>query len=231
MAEITPYLKLYKPGGGSSGLIAPDERVDVDRLNTNSDLIDADAKTRSDKVTVLESMSHQYRGPAADKGAITAPKDGDTYLETDGSKVLWKRAGGEWVREKGQIRFNWYRLQVADGSPVSDAVLAVVPARSTNPNLATVVTGSKILVQPGTFMVLYTLDIVTYPAVGRTMLEMSAATPPGPPAVRNSVAVGDNRGSLTFPLYLSEETELTFQFLITTGQQPSVSGTLTIVEL
>ena len=41
MPAYTPFLTLYKPGGGSTGLIVPDEVVDVDRLNANADLIDA----------------------------------------------------------------------------------------------------------------------------------------------------------------------------------------------
>ena len=45
MPASTPFLGLYKPGGGSTGLITPDEVVDIDRLNTNSDLIDAFAKS------------------------------------------------------------------------------------------------------------------------------------------------------------------------------------------
>lgn len=57
MAELTPFLQLYKPGGGSTGLTTPDEVVDIDRLNVNSDKIDADAKTRSDKVAVLEDKT------------------------------------------------------------------------------------------------------------------------------------------------------------------------------
>lgn len=40
MPGFTSRLNLYKPGGGSSGVI-PDEVVDVDRINDNSDKIDA----------------------------------------------------------------------------------------------------------------------------------------------------------------------------------------------
>lgn len=41
MPAFTSFLNLYKPGGGSSGTITPDETVDIDRLNNNSDLIDS----------------------------------------------------------------------------------------------------------------------------------------------------------------------------------------------
>lgn len=41
MPAYTPLLGLYKPGGGSTGDITPDEPVDVDKLNANFDLLDA----------------------------------------------------------------------------------------------------------------------------------------------------------------------------------------------
>lgn len=40
MPAYTTVLGLYKPGGGSTGLITPDEPVDIDKLNGNFDLID-----------------------------------------------------------------------------------------------------------------------------------------------------------------------------------------------
>lgn len=44
---------------------------------------------RPDRVT-------NFLGAAADIGTVT-PKDGDTYRETDGNKLLWQRTGGVWV--------------------------------------------------------------------------------------------------------------------------------------
>lgn len=41
MGVYTPRAGLYKPGGGSTGLIVPDEIVDIDKINTNFDLIDS----------------------------------------------------------------------------------------------------------------------------------------------------------------------------------------------
>lgn len=41
MTAYTNILGLYKPGGGSTGLITPDEVVDVDKINGNFDKIDA----------------------------------------------------------------------------------------------------------------------------------------------------------------------------------------------
>ena len=41
MSAFTSRAGLYKPGGGSTGLILPDETVDIDKLNRNFDKIDA----------------------------------------------------------------------------------------------------------------------------------------------------------------------------------------------
>lgn len=41
MPSYTPILGLYKPGGGATGLVQPDEPVDVDKLNENFDALDA----------------------------------------------------------------------------------------------------------------------------------------------------------------------------------------------
>lgn len=41
MPAYTSVLGLYKPGGGSTGAITPDEPLDIDKINGNFDLIDA----------------------------------------------------------------------------------------------------------------------------------------------------------------------------------------------
>lgn len=93
MPASTPFLGLYKPGGGSTGLITPDEVVDIDRLNTNSDLIDAFAKSYGPAT----ERNRQLYGPAASLGGASGMKLGDTYQESDGNKVLWKYNGTNWV--------------------------------------------------------------------------------------------------------------------------------------
>lgn len=40
MGTTTTKTGLYKPGGGSTGLITPDESVDIDKINANMDIID-----------------------------------------------------------------------------------------------------------------------------------------------------------------------------------------------
>lgn len=67
MAGHTTRLNLYKPGGGSSGLILPDEAADVDKLNGNMDVIDAAVGA-----FICTSATH----PAT-------PYDGQIIYETD----------------------------------------------------------------------------------------------------------------------------------------------------
>ena len=97
MAATTPFLNLYKPGGGSTGLIVPDEVVDVDRFNANSDLIDTWAQTTDTFRLAQLTRGQQYRGLAANIGAVPSPQRGDTYQETDGSFLLWTYNGTTWV--------------------------------------------------------------------------------------------------------------------------------------
>lgn len=85
MGALTPTLGLYKPGGGSSGVITPDEIVDVDKLNENSDLIDAEAASVRAALAAQVARNQQFSGPAASKGSVAGMKRGDTYQETDGT--------------------------------------------------------------------------------------------------------------------------------------------------
>jgi hypothetical protein len=95
MAGSTPNLNLYLPGGGSTGLILPDETADIDPLNENFRKIDT-------AIGDVDNQNRQWYGPAADIGTIPVdPKDGDTYQESDGSKTLWRRLGGLWVTNEG----------------------------------------------------------------------------------------------------------------------------------
>lgn len=57
MPAFTPNLNLYKPGGGSTGTILPDEVVDIDRINQNSDIIDGAVKALQDRATSLETQA------------------------------------------------------------------------------------------------------------------------------------------------------------------------------
>lgn len=96
MPAFTNFLGLYKPGGGSTGLILPDEVVDIDRINSNMDAIDLFAKGWGQSA----DRNHQFYGPAASLAGVTGMKLGDTYQESDGSKVLWAFDGTNWVRNE-----------------------------------------------------------------------------------------------------------------------------------
>lgn len=92
MPAFTSFLNLYKPGGGSTGTITPDEVFDVDRFNANADLIDDFAESWGD----ADLRNHQFTGPASNIGSVSGMKLGDTYQETDGSKILWEYSGTAW---------------------------------------------------------------------------------------------------------------------------------------
>ena len=100
MPAFTSFLNLYKPGGGSSGTITPDEVVDIDRLNANFDLIDGFASSVDGWQTArgdLAERNQQFTGLAANRAAVTGMKLGDTYQETNGSKLVWKYDGTGWI--------------------------------------------------------------------------------------------------------------------------------------
>ena len=97
MPAFTNFLGLYKPGGGSTGLILPDEVVDIDRINSNMDAIDLFAKGWGQSA----DRNHQFYGPAASLAGVTGMKLGDTYQESDGNKALWKYDGSNWVPAQG----------------------------------------------------------------------------------------------------------------------------------
>ena len=124
MSVTTDFLQLTKPGGGSTGLITPPERVDIDVLNDNFQKIDDWAE----KIGNEFNRSFAYYGPAANIGTVTpAPKDGDTYQESDGNKILWKRVGGVWVTfENGAYLLR--PTSVTNGSVSADG--SIIPSGS-----------------------------------------------------------------------------------------------------
>lgn len=82
MPALTTRYGLYKPGGGSTGSITPDEIVDIDKLNGNFDAIDA----------ALGSAS----GTSGSRPS--SPKDGQIFRESDtGNTVVWSSAGSYWA--------------------------------------------------------------------------------------------------------------------------------------
>jgi hypothetical protein len=81
MSALTTKLQLYKAGGGLSGLITPDEIADIDRINSNFDLIDANTGFR-----VVTSGTRPI-----------SPYDGLPILETDTKKIaIWNNGAGVW---------------------------------------------------------------------------------------------------------------------------------------
>lgn len=93
MSETTDFLGLVKPGGGSTGLITPPDRVDIDVLNDNFQKIDDWAETIGGRTNRLIN----FRGPAGSLGALSGMVRGDTYQETDGALWRWEYDGSNWV--------------------------------------------------------------------------------------------------------------------------------------
>lgn len=82
MGQYTSRVNLYLPGGGSSGLITPDEEADIDKLNENFKKIDLALGTY-----FCLSTTH----PAT-------PFDGQQIYETDTHKFLiWNSSSSTWV--------------------------------------------------------------------------------------------------------------------------------------
>ena len=120
MPSFTPNLNLYKPGGGSTGLITPDEVVDIDRINANMDLIDAYAAGWGQ----ASARNHQFYGPVSGMAGITGMKRGDTYKESDGSFRLWEYDGSNWVSgESGMYRIHPTLVPVTGASVSGGAVV------------------------------------------------------------------------------------------------------------
>lgn len=89
MGAFTSRFSLYKPGGGSTGLIVPDEILDIDKLNSNFDIIDANLGAFITTSTTLPGV----------------PKVGQLVFETD-TKRLRVYSGGSFVApatERGSL--------------------------------------------------------------------------------------------------------------------------------
>lgn len=127
MGAQTEVLKLYMPGGGSLSLGGADEVLDIDKLNQNSQKIDAFAKGWG----VPAERNQQFYGLAAGLSVLTGMKRGDTYQESDGDKRLWRFDGLNWVTgENGMFLIRPTAVTgagvsiAADGSIKFDAVPA-----------------------------------------------------------------------------------------------------------
>lgn len=80
MSANTTRLNLYKPGGGGTGLILPDEVADIDKINGNMDLLDA-----AMGAAVVTSTARPV-----------TPYSGQVIYETDTGKS-YVRVGTSWL--------------------------------------------------------------------------------------------------------------------------------------
>ena len=78
MGAFTSFLNLYKPGGGSTGNITPDEVADIDKLNLNFDAIDAFAADITNNGPEWTTLTTLGAGWIATDSAIRYKKHGTT---------------------------------------------------------------------------------------------------------------------------------------------------------
>lgn len=87
MPAFTTHLNLYKPGGGSSGLITPDEVVDVDRLNQNMDDIDTWAEGVDDELELQPHTLVLRRAMSASNGFTNQSSFADFPVSADATAL------------------------------------------------------------------------------------------------------------------------------------------------
>jgi hypothetical protein len=108
VGAFTSRFSLYKPGGGSTGLIVPDEILDIDKLNSNFDIIDANLGAFIATSTTLPGV----------------PKVGQLVFETD-TKRLRIYSGGSFVApatERGSLTM-YTGTNLAALDAISDGVI------------------------------------------------------------------------------------------------------------
>lgn len=222
MPASTPFLGLYKPGGGSTGLITPDEVVDIDRLNTNSDLIDAFAKSYGSAT----ERNHSFYGPAALRSSVTGMKRGDMYQESDASNKEWRFNGAKWILWNAApvlvtaFGSGWSspaaeprRLRVgvidgrgytagsvdtaASGAPEDNFIFGLpdtdmVPTAT----IAGIVIGAGIPPTASTFMIAFYLQTGSSPNPGRVQVETRSTATPNSTSIR----LGNCSWPMDFPV-------------------------------
>lgn len=91
MPAFTTKLSLYKPGGGSTGTITPDETADIDKINDDLDIIDA---------AVGAEICTSGTRPST-------PYDGKIIFETDTKRFrTWRQSNTTWeagATARGQL--------------------------------------------------------------------------------------------------------------------------------
>jgi hypothetical protein len=136
VGAFTSRFSLYKPGGGSTGLIVPDEILDIDKLNSNFDIIDANLGAFIATSTTLPGV----------------PKVGQLVFETD-TKRLRVYSGGSFVApatERGSLTM-YTGTNLAALDAITDGVVGDT-FYMTDPGLGNAGTG--------------TIDPMTWEAIG-----------------------------------------------------------------
>lgn len=110
MGQFTPNLNLYKAGGGSTGLITPDEVADIDKaVNDNFDKLDTWAGEVEDKLTLPDPVSVSG-GETVNVSATTWSSLSGVFVTLNLPKACWVEVdGAAWLVCNGGIdlRCSW----------------------------------------------------------------------------------------------------------------------------
>lgn len=212
MTQTTPKLALVKPGGGSTGLNTPADRVDIDVLNANSDKIDAFAVETDGRLDDVEAIQNSrvetFYGTTAGLASLTGMRFGDWYQESDSLKRLMRYNGTSWDA--------WYSNAPITLTPASgwsttypmrywitDGLLEILPFELTRSSALTVNAGG-------------TYTVGTIPAAYRPSVDRSAGS--------GTIGVAGNLGAARWMIDASTGA-LNFISLVANGSMASGGGT------
>lgn len=171
MGQYTSRVNLYLPGGGSSGLITPDEEADIDKLNENFKKIDLALGTYFCLSTTHPAM----------------PFDGQQIYETDTHKFLiWDSSSSTWVDPSTVVPYadnTETQAGVLTNKAVTPAGLASLIASTTQAGLVELATDAEAITGTDTSKAV-------------TPHALRAATTPVQGQIPSSVTVGSGSASV-----------------------------------
>lgn len=180
MPSFTSFLDLYKPGGGSSGLIVPDEVADVDRLNANFDQLDANALSqfnRSKKfpLNVADNAERDAWYPTPAKGDRVWNRTFESEQYYDGT--AWRTFFGvkAFTYSRGNVDDTAQYPQLVDDAPnTTDSTIATFQRVSgSDPDGP----GGVKIAAPGTYHIFFSFT-APIGMTGRSFIQIAADADP-----------------------------------------------------
>lgn len=219
MPAYTSRLGLYKPGGGSSGNINPDEVVDIDKINDNMDKIDANIGVAAVTSTTRPSA------PFIDQ--IISEKDTGLLMRWDGTD--WVRAVDERYKH---AEFTFDRAVIGDG-PANPFSIARDASRTNDqafitPPAPVGTAGNTLTVTADGLYHIDWLAAVGALTTGITEIQISI---PGFTLAQSSIPTGKNVLSAGGVFYLTAGTVVSFVLTKTTGGTANVNTRIRVTRL